>query len=123
MLYTQLFQVNHQWDDQYRQLKADKERLASELPQTSGRTREISQVQRQGPAPSEETRNLIQELTQRNEKLEEEMGRILEEQKKRDGLWTSAQKMISAERSSRETAAQMKQVCSCELDNFVKRRR
>jgi hypothetical protein len=66
---------------------------------------------------------LIQELTQRNEKLQEEMGRMLEEQKKRDGLWNSAQKIISAERSSRETAAQLKQVCSCELSNFVKRPR
>jgi hypothetical protein len=66
---------------------------------------------------------LIQELTQRNEKLQEEMGRMLEEQKKRDGLWNSAQKIISAEWSSRETAAQLKQVCSCELSNLVKRRR
>ena len=115
--FPQLLQVNHQWDDQYRQLKADKERLASELRQKSGQTREVSQVQRQDPSASDETKNLIQELTQKNEELNQEIARLhheitrlMEGQKKRDALWDSAQKMITAERSARETAAQLKQV-------------
>ena len=104
--------MNHQWDEQYRLLKADKERLAAELRQRAGRSRETSQVQRQSPdlTTDQETTKLVQELTQRNGELNEQVIKLSNEQKKRDELWTAAKKMISEERAAKEAMGQMKQV-------------
>ena len=84
--------------------------MASELRKKAGQTREIAQFQRQDPTPSEETKKFIRELTQRNDELAQDVAKLTEEQQKRDKLWSAAQKMINAERSARETAAQTKQV-------------
>ena len=104
--------MNHQWDEQYRLLKADKERLAGELRQRAGRSRETSQVQRQSPdlVTDQETTKLVEELTQRNGELNEQVIKLSNEQKKRDELWTAAKKMINEERAAKEAIGQMKQV-------------
>ena len=104
--------MNHQWDEQYRLQKADKERLAAELRKRSGQSRENSQVQRQSadvPADKETTK-LVQELTKRNDELHEQVIKLTKEQKERDQLWTAAKKMINQERAAKETITQMKLV-------------
>ena len=104
--------MNHQWDEQYRLQKADKERLAAELRKRSGQSRENSQVQRQSAdVPSDkETTKLVQELTKRNDELHEQVIKLTKEQKERDQLWTAAKKMINQERAAKETITQMKLV-------------
>lgn len=111
-MFSQLLQVNHQWDEQYRLLKADKERLAAELSKRAGQSRENSPVQRQSPdVPADkETTKLVQELTQRNAELHEQLVKLAKEQKRRDELWTAAKKMISEEKSAKESITQMKLV-------------
>ena len=111
-LLFQLLQVNHQWDEQYRLQKADKERLAAELRKRTGQSRENSQVQRQSAdVPSDkETTKLVQELTKRNDELHEQVVKLTKEQKKRDELWTAAKKMINQEKAAKETITQMKLV-------------
>jgi uncharacterized protein YoxC len=86
--------------------------LASELRKKAGQTREIAQIQRQGPdaAVREEANKLIQELQQKNAELGQEVATLAEVQKKRDELWVAAKKMINEERAAREAATQMKQV-------------
>ena len=111
-MFLQLLQVNHQWDREYRLLRADKDRLANELRNGAGKVRENAQVQQQGPdsAANEEMKRIIRELTQQKDELRQEVARLMEEQKKRDKLWTAAKKMISEEKAAKEAAIQMKLV-------------
>ena len=86
--------------------------MASELRKKAGQTREIAQLQRQGPDATvrEEANKLIQELQQKNAELGQEVATLAEVQKKRDELWAAAKKMINEERAAREAATQMRQV-------------
>ncbi|XP_028404146.1 TNFAIP3-interacting protein 2-like [Dendronephthya gigantea] len=112
----ELLMVNHQWDDQYRQLKADKDRLDSQLRQRAGKMREIDETQRQAPddATIAEMTKVIEQLTRKKAELEQITARLADELDK-------AKNADPRSRQPDEDSARIIQEVTMENDKLVKK--